>query len=135
MANTDQKLVISELDFTDIKNNLKNFLREQSEFTDFDFEASGMSTLLDILAYNTHYMAFYNNMIANEMFLDTAVIRDSVVSHAKMLGYTPRSSVAPRAMVNLQVIRPSGDTTASLTLPKFTRLQSAPLNEIGRAHV
>jgi hypothetical protein len=135
MANTDQKLVVTELDFAQIKTNLKNFLRDQSEFTDFDFEASGMSTLLDVLAYNTHYMAYYNNMIANEMFLDTAVLRDSVVSHAKMLGYTPVSSVAPRATVNLQIIRPAGDTTASLTLPRFTRFQSTPLNGISYTFV
>ena len=127
MANTDQKLVVSELDFTEIKNNLKNFLRDQQEFTDFDFEAAGINVLLDILAYNTHYMAFYNNMIANEMFLDTALLRDSVVSHAKMLGYTPRSSVAPRAMVNLQVIRSTG-TQSTLTLPRFTKFQSLPIN-------
>ena len=61
MANTDQKLTVSELDFSTIKNNLKNFLRDQEEFTDFDFEAAGMNVLLDVLAYNTHYMAFYNN--------------------------------------------------------------------------
>ncbi len=135
MANTDQKLVITELDFGLIKNNLKNFLRDQQEFTDFDFEASGMSTLLDILAYNTHYMAFYNNMIANEMFLDTAVLRDSVVSHAKMLGYTPVSAVAPRATVNLQITRPQFDTTQSLTLPRFTRMQSTPFNGVSYTFV
>jgi hypothetical protein len=135
MANTDQKLVVSELDFSEIKANLKNFLRDQSEFSDFDFEAAGINVLLDILAYNTHYMAFYNNMIANEMFLDTAILRDSVVSHAKMLGYTPRSSVAARAMINLQIIRPSGDTTASLTLPKFTKFQSTPIDGISYTFV
>ena len=135
MANTDQKLVVSELDFAQIKNNLKSFLRDQSEFSDFDFEAAGINVLLDILAYNTHYMAFYNNMIANEMFLDTALLRDSVVSHAKMLGYTPVSTVAPRATVNLQITRPVNDTTASLTLPKFTRLQSAPLNGVSYTFV
>lgn len=135
MANTDQKLVVTELDFAQIKNNLKNFLRDQSEFTDFDFEASGISTLLDILAYNTHYMAYYNNMIANEMFLDTAILRDSVVSHAKMLGYTPVSAIAPRATINLQIIRPAGDTTATLTLPRFTRLQSTPLNGVSYTFV
>lgn len=128
MANTDQKLVVSELDFTLIKNNLKNFLRDQSEFSDFDFEAAGINVLLDILAYNTHYMAFYNNMVANEMFLDTALLRDSVVSHAKMLGYTPVSSISPRATINLQIIRPIGNTQTTLTLPKFARFQSAPLN-------
>jgi hypothetical protein len=135
MANTDQKLVVSELDFTQIKNNLKNFLRDQEEFSDFDFEAAGINVLLDILAYNTHYMAFYNNMIANEMFLDTALLRDSVVSHAKMLGYTPVSSVASRATIDLQITRPAGDTTASLTLPRFTRFQSTPLNGISHTFV
>lgn len=135
MANTDQKLVVSELDFAQIKNNLKNFLRDQSEFSDFDFEAAGINVLLDVLAYNTHYMAYYNNMIANEMFLDTALLRDSVVSHAKMLGYTPVSSIAPRATVNLQITRPGGDTTPSLTLPKFTRLQSTPLNGVSYTFV
>jgi hypothetical protein len=135
MANTDQKLVVTELDFAQIKTNLKNFLRDQQEFTDFDFEASGMSVLLDILAYNTHYMAFYNNMIANEMFLDTALLRDSVVSHAKMLGYTPVSSIAPRATINLQITRPAGNTQVSLTLPRFTRLQSTPLNGVSYTFV
>jgi hypothetical protein len=130
MANTDQKLIVTELDFDGIKNNLKNFLRDQQEFSDFDFEASGMSVLLDILAYNTHYMSFYNNMIANEMFLDTAVLRNSVVSHAKMLGYTPSSTVGSRATVNLQISRPSGNTQTTLTLPKFSRFQSAPFNGV-----
>lgn len=128
MANVDQKLTISELDFSEIKANLKNFLRDQEEFTDFDFEAAGMSVLLDILAYNTHYMAFYNNMIANEMFLDTALLRDSVVSHAKMLGYTPVSATSARAKVNLQIIRPVGNTQTTLVLPKYTRLQSEAID-------
>lgn len=128
MANVDQKLTISELDFSDIKTNLKNFLRDQQEFSDFDFEAAGINVLLDILAYNTHYMAFYNNMIANEMFLDTALLRDSVVSHAKMLGYTPVSATSARAKVNLQIIRPQGNTQSTLTLPKYTRLQSEAID-------
>lgn len=130
MANTDQKLTVSELDFSTIKNNLKNFLRDQAEFSDFDFEASGMSVLLDILAYNTHYMAFYNNMIANEMFLDTALLRDSVVSHAKMLGYTPVSATAPRAKIDLQVTRTAGNTQTSLTLPKFTQFMASPIDSV-----
>lgn len=128
MANIDQKLVISELDFADIKANLKEFLRDQSEFTDFDFEASGINILLDILAYNTHYNAFYMNMLANEMFLDTAILRDSVVSHAKMLGYTPRSAVAARATIDLEIYRPVNNTQTSLTLPKFTKFQSSVLD-------
>lgn len=128
MANVDQKLTISELDFSDIKTNLKNFLRDQQEFSDFDFEAAGINVILDILAYNTHYMAFYNNMIANEMFLDTALLRDSVVSHAKMLGYTPVSATSARAKVNLQIIRPQGNTQTTLTLPKYTRFQSEAID-------
>jgi hypothetical protein len=128
MANVDQKLTISELDFSDIKTNLKNFLRDQQEFSDFDFEAAGINVILDILAYNTHYMAFYNNMIANEMFLDTALLRDSVVSHAKMLGYTPVSATSARAKVNLQIIRPQGNTQSTLTLPKYTRFQSEAID-------
>lgn len=135
MANVDQKLKISELDFTEIKNNLKNFLRDQSEFSDFDFEASGMSVLLDILAYNTHYMAFYNNMVANEMFLDTAILRDSVVSHAKMLGYTPVSARAARATVDLQLNRALGDTRTYITLPKYTRFQSGPIDSVSYGFV
>lgn len=130
MANTDQKLIVTELDFDGIKNNLKNFLRDQEEFSDFDFEASGMSVLLDLLAYNTHYLSFYNNMIANEMFLDTAVLRNSVVSHAKMLGYTPSSTIGSRATVNLQISRPIGNTQSTLTLPKFSRFQSTPINGV-----
>lgn len=130
MANTDQKLIVSELDFFDIKNNLKTFLRDQDEFADFDFDAAGINVLLDILAYNTHYNAYYNNMIANEMFLDTAIMRDSVVSHAKMLGYTPVSSVAPKALIDLQVTRPIDSTLVSLTLPKFTQFQSSPINSV-----
>ncbi len=135
MANVDQKLKISELDFTQIKNNLKNFLRDQSEFSDFDFEASGMNVLLDILAYNTHYMAFYNNMVANEMFLDTAIFRDSVVSHAKMLGYTPISAKAARATVDLQLNRDDEDTRTYVTLPKFTRFQSGPIDSVSYGFV
>lgn len=130
MANTDQKLVVSELDFSEIKNNLKSYLRDQTEFTDFNFEASGMSVLLDILAYNTHYMAYYSNMIANELFMDTALLRDSVVSHAKMLGYTPVSYVCPQAKIDLQIVRSQGNTQTTLTLPKFTRFQSTPIDSV-----
>ena len=78
-------------------------MKGQSEFTDYDFEGSGLSVLLDVLAYNTHYNAFMANMLANEMFLDTSVKRSSVVSHAKRLGYTPVSAKAPVAYVNVNV--------------------------------
>ena len=87
---------VHRLDFDGIKANLKNYLKDQKEFSDFNFEGAGMNILLDVLAYNTHYQGFYNNMVASEMFLDTARVRDSVVSVSKQLGYTPRSSRACR---------------------------------------
>ena len=111
------RLTVTDLDFDTIKTNLKTYLQAQSEFTDYDFEASGLSVLLDILAYNTHYNAYYLNMVANEAFMDTAVLRSSVVSHAKSLGYTPQSATAPRAIIDLTV--PSGSSTpGSLTIPR-----------------
>ena len=91
------KLEISELDFDGIKANLKTFLSQQDEFTDYDFEGSGMSVLLDTLAYNTHYLAYNANMLANEMFIDSADLRSSVVSKAKQVGYTPTSTTAATA--------------------------------------
>jgi hypothetical protein len=111
------RLQVTDLDFDTIKGNLKEFLRGQSEFTDYDFEGSGLNVLLDVLAYNTHYNSYYLNMVSNEAFLDTAVLRDSVVSHAKLLGYTPLSIKSPRATLNLTV--PTGNSTPdSLTLPR-----------------
>ena len=112
-------LDISELDFDDIKANLKAFLQDQSEFTDYDFEGSGLSVLLDLLAYNTHYNAYLANMLANEMFLDSAVKRSSAVSIAKHLGYTPVSTRSARATVSVAVTSPSG-SPSSLTLPAKT---------------
>ena len=100
MAN-NQKLDISELDFDAIKSNLKTFLKNQDQFLDYDFEGSGMSSLLDVLAYNTHYLSFHANMVANEMFIDSAALRSSVVSHAKTLGYEVRSVRSPKARVNV----------------------------------
>lgn len=103
------RLNITDLDFSTIKTNLKTFLKQQNEFTDYDFEGSSLSVLLDLLAYNTHYNAYYLNMVANESFLDTAVLRDSVISHAKTLGYTPYSVTAPKAIVTITV--ETGDST------------------------
>jgi len=115
MANA--RLQISDLDFDQIKTNLKAYLKQQSQFQDYNFEGSGLNILLDILAYNTHYNSYYLNMVANEAFLDTALLRDSVVSHAKTLGYIPFSVTAPRAIVNVTVN--SGTTTPeTLTIPK-----------------
>jgi hypothetical protein len=110
------RLRITELDFDTIKNNLKTFLNQQSEFTDYDFEGSGLSVLLDILAYNTHYNAYYLNMVANEAFLDTSLLRDSVVSHAKSLGYIPYSKRAPIATINFTA-NSSTANNGYLTLP------------------
>lgn len=111
------RLRVTELDFDTIKTNLKNFLKQQSQFTDYDFEGAGLNVLLDILAYNTHYNAYYLNMVANEAFLDTALLRDSVVSHAKTLGYVPYSVTSPRAVINFEA-KSSSNTRSSLSIPK-----------------
>lgn len=115
MASTDKRLNVTELDFDDIKTNLKTFMRNQDEFTDYDFEGSGINALMDLLAYNTHYLAMNVNMAANEMFLDTASVRASVVSHAKTLGYTPNSARAPIGTINVSLNNfPSTLTTATI---------------------
>jgi len=111
------KLEVSELDFDDIKSNLKTFLQNQSEFQDYNFEGSGFAVLLDLLAYNTHYLGFNANMLANEMYLDSADIRKNIVSLAKMLGYTPTSPKAPTAVINILINNGSG---TSVTMPKGT---------------
>lgn len=111
------RLNVTDLDFDQIKSNLKTFLKQQTEFQDYDFDGSGLSVLLDVLAYNTHYNAYYLNMVANESFLETSVLRNSVVSHAKSMGYTPRSAVAPMAIVRV-VIETGSATAGSLTIPK-----------------
>ena len=87
-----KNIQISELDFANIKSNIKQYMKSDPTFADYDFEGSGLSTLTDILSYNTYYNSFYLNMISNEMFLDTARLRDNVVAKAKMLGYTPTSN-------------------------------------------
>jgi len=112
------KLEISELDFDGIKDNLKNFLSQQDEFRDYDFEGSGMSVLLDLLSYNTHYLGYNANMLANEMFLDSADLRSSVVSLAKSVGYTSTSATSSEAVVNVTVSPASG---ASLTMSRGTK--------------
>ena len=101
---------LTSLDFDGIKESLKDYLKSLPTFTDYDFEGSALSHLLDILAYNTHYQAFYANMVANEMFLDTAVTRPSVVSRAKHLGYIPSSFSAAKATVDISY--PSAQTDA-----------------------
>ena len=115
MAVNDKRLNVTEFDFDDVKDNLKIFLKQPTEFTDYDFEGSGMNVLLDILAYNTHYLGYNANMLANEMFLDSASLRGSVASHAKTLGYIPTSARAPKARVSVALnVVPSAQATATM---------------------
>jgi hypothetical protein len=123
MAQTTSRLRVSELDFPQIKENLKTYLSSQEAFKDYNFEGSAMNVLLDILSYNTHYNSIYANMVANEMFLDSAVKRDSVVSLAKHLGYRPRSATSSTARLNVTINNPTGNP-ASLTMPKGTVFRS-----------
>lgn len=123
----NSSIQLSGLDFDSIKNNLKGFLQSQNTFKDYNFEGSGLSVLLDVLAYNTQYNAFYLNMVANEMFLDTALQRSSVVSHAKLLNYTPKSATAPTAFVNMTVTNVFG---SSFTVPSYTSFLSEPIDGI-----
>ena len=112
------KLQVTELDFDDIKANLKTYMKNQTEFSDYNFEGSALSTLIDLLAYNTHYLGMNANMALNEAYLDTATIRSSVVSHAKTLGYTPRSARAPVAYLNVTI---NNSSLLSATVAKGTK--------------
>ena len=111
-------LKVTELDFDQIKTNLKNFLKTQSEFNDYDFDGSGMSVLLDVLAYNTHYNAMNAHFSLNEAFLDSAQIRGNVVTRAKLLGYIPRSILSARATVNI-VVNVAEEDSGFLQLLRF----------------
>ena len=108
---------VSNLDFNDIKLALKDYLRAQTDFTDYDFEGSTWSVLLDVLAYNTYYTAFNTNLVVNELFLDSASLRDNVVSIAKQLGYTPKSVSAPKAILTF-------DATFSASAPSVAVLRA-----------
>ena len=130
MANTSNKIILAGLDFDTIKTNLKTYLRSQSEFEDFNFEGSAMSQLLNMMAMNTHMLSFYLNMVASESFLDTAVLRSTIVSHAKMLGYTPRSVTSSLAVVNVAITKANSDPTSALTMPRFTKFSSEALNGV-----
>ena len=120
MANTAGFLSTTELDFTTLKQNLKTFLSSQSQFADYDFEGSNINVLLDILSYNTYLNNFYLNMVGSEMFLDTAQLRESVVSHAKELNYIPRSRTSAEAFVNITIT--PGDTPDNIVIPKNYKL-------------
>ena len=116
------KISVTDLDFDDIKANLKSYLKVQTQFQDYDFDGSGMDVLLDVLAYNTHYMGYYANMVSNEMFLDSASLRSSVVSHAKHLNVIPTSITAPTAYLNMTFTPPTSPT--SLTIAKDTQFKT-----------
>jgi len=120
MANNNKRIRVGELDFDGIKDNLKEYLKTQDQFKDYNFEGSGLSVLLDVLAYNTHYNALYTNLAVNEMFLDSASKRDSVVSIAKMLGYLPRSAKCAKATVNIRIVATGLTPPPFVTLPAGT---------------
>jgi hypothetical protein len=127
MAASNTNIQVADLDFSNIKRNFITYLQSQDTLKDYNFDGSTMSVLLDVLAYNTHYNSFYLNMVANEMFLDTALQRGSVVSHAKLLNYVPKSSIAPTAFVNIAF---NGVSNTSFTLPKFTNFLSESVNGV-----
>ena len=133
MADTNNKIKVDELNFDGIRNNLKNFLRGQTAFKDYDFDGSNLSIMVDLLAYNTYYNNIYNNLAVNEMFLDSASKRSSVVSIAKMLGYTPKSARASKANVTITVEFPlETDNPANdlFILPKYTQFTSSTSNTV-----
>ena len=119
-------LNVTELDFDDIKQNLKNYLKQQTVFNDYDFDGSGLNVLLDVLAYNTHYNAMAAHLSLNEAFLDSAQIRGNAVSRARMLGYVPTSELAARAKINI-VLDVTGETAekpTTLTIPRGAKLST-----------
>lgn len=117
MATIEQQYNVTELDFDRIKGNLKSFFKNSSrpEYRDWDFDGSGLSTLLDVLAYNTHYNAMLAHMSINETFIDSAQVRKNVVGHAKLLGYIPHSMRAPVAKLRITV---NGNSGLTLVLPR-----------------
>ena len=132
MAGANSNIQLTDLDFNNIKSNFKTFLQSQNVLQDYNYDGSALSVLLDVLAYNTQYNAYYLNMVANEMFLDTALLRSSVVSQAKLLDYVPKSSIAPSATIQLVM---SNVTTPSLTLPKFTQFMSEAIDGVNYTFV
>ena len=121
---------VSNLDFDQIKIALKDYMRAQSDFTDYDFEGSALATLIDTLAYNTYYTAFNTNMVVNELFIDSATLRDNVVALAKQLGYRPKSATAPCAFVSFNVTYSNPTTDKELILKAGTGFISSYDNNI-----
>lgn len=114
----------TNLDFDTVKTRLKDYFKAQSEFSDYDFEGSGLSNILDVLAYNTHLNGLTANFALNESFLNTAQLRSSVVSHAEALGYVPRSFTASQALLNLSILITASNRPTSVTLPVGTSFTS-----------
>ena len=121
---------VANLDFEDIKVALKEYLRAQSDFTDYDFDGSALSVLIDTLAYNTYYTAFNTNMVVNELFIDSATLRDNVVALAKQLGYRPKSATSPTAYVSFNVNYDNPTTDTELILKKGSGFISSYDNNI-----
>jgi hypothetical protein len=129
-ANTSPQ--VTSLDFDTLKGSFVNFLQSQDTFRDYNFQGSALNTLVDLLTYNTQYNAYYLNMVANEMFLDSAIQRSSVVSQAKLLNYTPKSAIAPTATINVVF---NNVTTSSLTLPAYRNFVSSAINRVNYTFV
>ena len=111
---------VANLDFENIKTQLKEYLRSQNDFTDYDFEGSALATLIDTLAYNTYYTAFNTNMVVNELFIDSATLRDNVVALAKQLGYRPKSATSPTAYISFTITYTNATTDTELSLKQGT---------------
>jgi hypothetical protein len=123
---TQSQLQLSSIDFDTLKENFKQFLKTQSVFVDYDFEGSNINVLLDVMSYNTYLNSFYLNMVASEMFLDSAQKYDSIISHAKELNYLPRSAKSGTALVNLTL--ETNITSGIITIPKGTRFAGINAN-------
>tara|TARA_B100000131_G_C18107915_1_gene608564 strand:- start:171 stop:2087 length:1917 start_codon:yes stop_codon:yes gene_type:complete len=121
---------VTELDFDTIKTNLKAHMQNQEEFTDYNFDASGLAVIIDLLAYNTHYNAVMAHMVANEAFIDSAVKRNSVVSIGKTMGYTPRSARSAKATIDLTITPASTYTSNTLVLGRNTQFTTS-VNGVG----
>jgi hypothetical protein len=115
----------TQLDFDTIKNSLKTYLAQKSEFADYNFEASGLSNILDVLAHNTHFNGLIANFALNEAFLNTAQLRSSVVSHAEALGYNPRSVTSSTAYISISTTITTGGRPTTVTLPKYTQFTAS----------
>ena len=112
-------LNFTNLDFDQIKVSIIDYLKSNSDFTDYDFEGSNLSTIIDVLAYNTYINSYNTNMVSNECFIDTATLRENVVALARNIGYTPRSRKSSRTKINFYVdCRSIGNTPSSITLKK-----------------